>query len=659
MDWYSALTEHLLGKDNSAPETNGSFESVLQQLEQMVLALYKAILLFQMKSVCSYYKNQGLVFLQTLLIPDKWVNELATVKKAEEDLLKKWKGYDMVKADKVREEALKMTKSMENRLGSIYQDLRKFIDLQQKIRMDNENKELLRDLHVVNPKDDMARIETEKEELFNDAYEWILGTEQYTRFTNLNESDQRPCRLLWIKGNAGMGKTMLLIGIIRELSKQPAVLAPALSYFFCQGQGKSDRPLNNATSTMRSLIWMLLIQQPHLIHYFKTDYETSGKDFFTGPNALAAMCRVFSDMLKDVQPVYFIIDALDECDDGLNKLMELILTSLEKSDNVRWLVSSRPEVDIVSACKNQNICRIIDLNTYDMEVPVKKYIEHKISLLNGNGYTAEILAKVSDEICQRAENTFLWVALVFKTLSSKRGWDALKTIENIPPGLSKLYDHMMTRIEDQDEDDQLRCKNVLVACTLAYRPLSLLELEILAELPSGSPQDIVEKCGSFLTINEATVSPIHQSAQDYLRSDLSGLNQNHKSRLQPRGVGQGHADIVRRSIAAMSGGLKRNIYGLQDYGLESKNITPPDPDPLGPVRYYCMFWLDHLCDAIKADPGNVHQLTDLGFKFLKKHFLHWLESLSLLRKVPDGVFSIRKLMAVVQVLSTPLLRSRY
>ena len=45
------------------------------------------------------------------------------------------------------------------------------------------------------------------------------------------------------------------------------------------------------------------------------------------------------------------------------------------------------------------------------------------------------------------------------------------------------------------------------------------------------------------------------------------------------------------------------------------------------------------------------ELSDDGaiFTFLREHFLHWLESLSLIRKFPDGVLSIRKLLHKVQV----------
>lgn len=69
------------------------------------------------------------------------------------------------------------------------------------------------------------------------------------------------------------------------------------------------------------------------------------------------------------------------------------------------------------------------------------------------------------------------------------------------------------------------CKNVLVVTSLAYRPLSLSELALLAGLgPEIDPQTIVEECGSFLTTKENTIYLIHQSAKDYLKA-------NHKSKL--------------------------------------------------------------------------------------------------------------------------------
>ena len=47
------------------------------------------------------------------------------------------------------------------------------------------------------------------------------------------------------------------------------------------------------------------------------------------------------------------IDALDDCVQGRLDLMHLLSTSLTLSQNVQWLVSSRPEVDLLAALKDR------------------------------------------------------------------------------------------------------------------------------------------------------------------------------------------------------------------------------------------------------------------------------------------------------------------
>jgi hypothetical protein len=184
-----------------------------------------------------------------------------------------------------------------------------------------------------------------------------------------------------------------------------------------------------------------------------------------------------------------------------------------------------------------------------------------------------------------------------------------------------------------------------VTVSLAYRRLTLPELAVLASLPLEITQTAVEECGSFLTAKEEIVYFIHQSAKDYLEKDLKSKN---KSRLLPGGVVQGHADIYRRSIAAVSK-LRKNIYSLQDFGIKPKYITPPSPDPLAPVRYSCLFWVDHLFHANGQNLDVKQELVDDGpvWEFFNDHFLRWLESLSLLGELSDSLRLIRKLVAQV------------
>ncbi|KAL2194361.1 hypothetical protein P885DRAFT_71427 [Corynascus similis CBS 632.67] len=633
MDWYCALTEHLLNENNVA--AGKDFEAVLRQLEKRIVELYKALLQYQMKSVCSYYRNQGLVFLRDMLSLDDWDGDLKLVTDAEaaiqNDAAQSFQEQTKTSLAKLVEHA----KGMERRLGDIHQDIRDLILLQKDAQRDDVEAACRRDLRVVDPQHDMERIEKSKDKLLDDAYKWILRTQEYTAFTNWDDSgSDRPLRrLLWIKGHAGTGKTMLMIGLIRQLSYQPVALSPALSFFFCQG---TDTALSNATAVLRSLIWLLLLQQPYLISHLLQKYKESGANFFRDQNAFIALSEAFRNMLKDPQlsPVYFAVDALDECTQGRSDLIDLISTSLSLSQRLK-----DPGTNPSDASRS-----LVELDTQLLQGPVNAFINHKLmELKHKEGYDDDVLAKVSHEVHQRAESTFLWVALVFKELSSVEGWDAVETVQSIPPGLTDLYGHMMTRIDEGNERNRQRCKSVLAATFLVHRPVSLSELVVVAGLPAKiNPRTIVDRCGSFLTIKDETVYLIHQSAKDY-------LGDNYATRLQPAGVVQGHVDIGIRAIDAMSSTLKYNIYNL-DFGFKPENMTPPDPDLLAPIRYSCVFWADHLCSLNSDNSRFLEELGDAGkvFGFLKEYFLRWLESLSLLGELSSGLLSIRKILHAAQ-----------
>jgi hypothetical protein len=356
---------------------------------------------------------------------------------------------------------------------------------------------------------------------------------------------------------------------------------------------------------------------------------------------------VFLEILADpsLSPVYLIIDALDECEvetPGRENLIQLISESLRATDKIRWLVSSRPKVHVYEKLKEQDTpgtIRELDVRSKDA---VNAYIAHHLSkLAKKPGYTPKIQEDISHKIHQRAMNTFLWVALVFKELQNTPGLYAMRKIKKCPDDLLTLYNHLMNQIERGQDEDPMYCRSVLAAICLAYRPLSFNELHVIAGLdPDDIPGRIVKECGSFLTVQDNTVSLVHLSAREWLMS-------NFKSQLQKRGPAQVHADIWQRSIAGMSAeesGLKRNICGIEE-GTQSDDIVIPYPDPLAALRYSCEFWVDHLLEVGQISDENCQLFADDGviFSFLKGHLLHWLESLSIMRKLASGQLSIIKL----------------
>ncbi|CAH0025037.1 unnamed protein product [Clonostachys rhizophaga] len=172
----------------------------------------------------------------------------------------------------------------------------------------------LADLRVTDPRNDKSRIESTKGGLLKASYRWILEDEAFKAWCENTEP------LLWIKGSPGKGKTMLLCGLIDELST--ARLPPhrrLVSYFFCQA---ADSNLNNALAVLRGLIYTIVRQNWALIKYAHQEWKVAGKELFEDSNAFDALIMILDDILEhDTQAErVFIIDALDECSKDLPKL---------------------------------------------------------------------------------------------------------------------------------------------------------------------------------------------------------------------------------------------------------------------------------------------------------------------------------------------------
>ena len=270
---------------------------------------------------------------------------------------------------------------------------------------------------------------------------------------------------------------------------------------------------------------------------------------------------------------------------------------------------------------------------------VQAYIDYKLSQLREeDDYDDETKAKLSKQMRERCNRIFLWVALVFRTEIPKWDpWDALEALSDLPSDLTKLYGNLLAKIEGQSGNTPKYCKDVLIAVCLVRRPVSLEELGVCANIPPRIPKmSIALKCGSFLSVKDRTVYPIHQSAREYLQD-------NYMTRFW-QGPGQGHLELFQRSIQYISAHLKMNMYAIE-YDTLVENVQPCSDDQLAPMRYSCEYWVDHLRLASLSTMCGAEVISEL-FRFLQTHLLHWIESMSLIRAFQAGVESIQFLVSL-------------
>ncbi|KAK3946552.1 NACHT domain-containing protein [Pseudoneurospora amorphoporcata] len=491
MDWYWNLSTSLLrDPTNIISELDG----MRGELENQIVDLYKALLSYQIKSVCAYYRNRGLVFLRDMITLDDWKADLGAIQDAEKCF-----------RDDTQTYTAQQVMSHLNQL--VIQN------------MSEKDQQCLKHLRLTNPRDDKVRIERTKGGLLPDSYRWVLNNADFQQWR-----DDPQHRLLWIKGDPGKGKTMLLCGIINELDQGNARHCN-VAYFFCQA---TDSRINNATAVLRGLIYLLIDQQSSILSHVRSEYDRVGEGLFKDANTWDALSRIFTNILRDpsLRTTYLVIDALDECvTTNLPQLLDLIAQQSSSGSRVKWIVSSRnwPQIEEGLEKAADKVKVSLELNAESVAAAVNTFILHKVDDLAGlKKYDPRTKKTVQDYLCSNAQDTFLWVALVCQVLAGPevKKWNTEEILRKFPPGLDALYARMKQDISLSHHSDP--CKRVLAVAAIVRRPISLQELTTLVEIPNiicddlESLEEIIRLCGSFLTIRERTIYFVHQSAKDFL-----------------------------------------------------------------------------------------------------------------------------------------------
>ncbi|KAL9078303.1 MAG: hypothetical protein Q9157_002766 [Trypethelium eluteriae] len=500
---------------------------------------------------------------------------------------------------------------------------------------------------LTDPRDDRQRILNAKDPLLDGSCTWILDDLAFRRW---QEDDA--CQILWIHGDPGKGKTMMMMALIEEITDRITThnSDATMAYFFCQN---TIQELNHAAAIVRGLTYLLVDQKPELIGHLRRHYDQRGSNMFEGSNAMYELWRTLMEILEDtaLSKVCLLVDALDECDPTSSGIfLNLLLHERSKfSQKVKWIISSRNEPHIKEYLENAIAAHdtSLELNSTHVAKAVDAFIAYKVNnLARRKTYTAEIKQSVRSHLIHKADGTFLWVALVCKELEKVAARKALRAVQQFPTGLTPLYGRMMelVRQENDEEEVELRLR-LLRTVTLTFRPLDLNEIGIIGgferEFCEGREhmEDLVQSCGSFLVISKQVISFVHQSAKDYFSSG-QGVT------IFPLSPDKMQEELAQQLLKLMSNSLNRDICGLRRPDATPGDVSREVLQQYLPnyVQYACCFWGQHAihCSAILNDGEPVHV-------FLERHMLHWLEALSLTERAAEAVGTCKALHDAIQV----------
>lgn len=640
MEWYRNLTEPVL--DEGVPKVQVNLH---RQLEDHTVKLYQKLLLYQMKSICYFHKNSLGKLLRNIIKVDDWSGQLNDIKAAETVVSNDLQAFQN---QAILDHLRKQSQGAEHQFEMLQR-----VAAQIKFEKENEvkDKECLQYLCHTDPSLDKDRILEAKGELLKTSYYWIIDNPEFQKW----RMDKRS-RRLWIKGDPGKGKTMLLCGIIQELEKDNRVC-----YFFCQA---TEETLNTANAVLRGLIFHLVQKYHGLISHVRKEYDKNQR-LFEDHNAWQALCKVLESILEDddLDEVLIIVDALDECKDiGDREKMLKFICKISANSRAKLIVSSRNWPDIQKELGKEEehaMTLSLELNENSISHAVNSYIEKRVKdLTQAEPYKSnrDLCELVRDHLYDNSSNTFLWVALVCQELSSSKTTtrrDVRKILSRSPSGLQSLYSRMIENISDSNDPDDLKlCMEILAVVSVVRRPVTLPELfhiissSLYPFLEPGDLEGIVGSCGSFLNIQNGIIYLVHQSAVDFLHNNTSTLPD----------VATRHRSIFWNSLDALliSEHIKRDIYGLEAPAIPFEAIEIPDPDPLSALHYCCTYWVDHLAKSISGgitistinSPTESEAICKVQ-TFLETKFLYWIEALALHGQMRQAVRAIQKLQALV------------
>jgi hypothetical protein len=400
---------------------------------------------------------------------------------------------------------------------------------------------------------------------------------------------------------------------------------------------------------------MITDQQPSLVRHIDQKHRYAGRSMFEDVNSWVVLKKIFSDVLQDprLRPTIFIIDALDECIFKLRDLLDFIVSISVQSSRIKWLFSSRdwPVIEEPMARAKHLLSLRLELNRETVADGVRNYSEQKVQeLALKRGYPQTLQQDVLQYFEDNAGDTFLWVALVCKSLDVVIPRHVRRKLNDFPSGLDGLYARMMDQIENSSDRDD--CQAVLATVTLACRPLTIRELRSVVSLSEDTPddvetlEDIVRCSGCFLTVRndsheEKVVHFVHQSARDYIVAQGQQI-------IFPAGQAEEHAQLAYQCLQQLGkpNVLRKDLCKVGKPGTRRSGIDTTDiARYLGPdLTYSCSYWIEHFIQGqqMLSDNGSAH-------KFLQRHFLHWLEALGWIGHLSNVIGQIMQLKEHLEV----------
>lgn len=379
-----------------------------------------------------------------------------------------------------------------------------------------------------------------------------------------------------------------------------------VAYFFCD-EGNSAK--KTSIGILRSLIAQLIAGNTDLVQLARDVIIKSGQEKATTFSKLFDLFKLI--VVHRSHPIFVIIDALDECEDGRESALLQQLVELSANHQFHLSIFSRSEPWLRVALSAWSS---FEITSNVIEEDMTLYIQKAVQRPPLSKIPDSTLGhRITQALISKADGQFLWTRLMIESLEKATFLSEINQIlSDVPRGLGQLYGRILEKLLAENQRRQRAAQIMLMWLACAERHLTVTELATALAVRPGAaeidPDDRVldltgfleDVCGSLVKISEPSedraervVSFVHLTVKEYLlvSEELCSSQQIPVAKFR----------VIRPEANQYLASICITYLNFDELKDRSKSIAsheaPTNSSSSDLLDYAAMFWVRHLAQS--------------------------------------------------------------